>query len=138
MVSIECFARARTSGVACRAVHSCHMTNRCAWTASSCSSRKTASPGESPRRSARRRAHVCRSVVPHSATQGEDPDQCFHVGPHIMIVTPNQNDLRAFDKRCGRGCPSIIFLVEAKCSLSFPSVDGMSHLAEGCMSAWLT
>jgi len=34
--------------------------------------------------------------VPHSTTQDERPDQYFHVGPHIMIVTPNQNDLRAF------------------------------------------
>ena len=34
--------------------------------------------------------------VPHSTTEGKRPDQYFHVGPHIMIVTPNQSDLRAF------------------------------------------
>jgi hypothetical protein len=34
--------------------------------------------------------------IPHKAAVAEPPDQYFHVGPHIMIVTPNQNDLRAF------------------------------------------
>ena len=45
--------------------------------------------------------------VPHGANATETPDHYYHVGPHIMIVTPNQADVRAFDTNCASGMPYI-------------------------------
>ena len=45
--------------------------------------------------------------VPHQANVDEPPDHHFHVGPHIMIVTPKQEDVRAFSRNAASGNPYI-------------------------------
>jgi hypothetical protein len=45
--------------------------------------------------------------VPHEPGVAESPAHYVHVGPHIMIVTPNQADIRAFDTNAASGMPYI-------------------------------
>jgi hypothetical protein len=45
--------------------------------------------------------------VPHEAGVAESQAHYVHVGPHIMIVTPNQGDIRAFDTNAASGMPYI-------------------------------
>jgi hypothetical protein len=45
--------------------------------------------------------------VPHQAAPTESPDKYFHVGPHIMVVSPNQDELQAFTRDGASGMPYI-------------------------------
>ena len=45
--------------------------------------------------------------VPRETRVAQSSDQYVHVGPHIMIVTPNQEDIRAFDTNAASGMPYI-------------------------------
>jgi len=45
--------------------------------------------------------------VPHQNASGESPDKYFHVGPHIMVVSPHQDDLAAFTRDAASGMPYI-------------------------------
>ena len=41
--------------------------------------------------------------VPHQGAPTESPDKYFHVGPHIMVVSPNQEELLAFTRDAASG-----------------------------------
>jgi hypothetical protein len=43
--------------------------------------------------------------VPHAGNGSEPADKYYHVGPHIMIVTPNQADLRGYNTNGSNGMP---------------------------------
>jgi hypothetical protein len=45
--------------------------------------------------------------VPHQNAPSESPDQYFHVGPHIMVVSPKQDELAAFTRDATSGMPYI-------------------------------
>jgi hypothetical protein len=45
--------------------------------------------------------------VPHQNAPGESPDKYFHVGPHIMVVSPNQDELTAITRDAATGMPYI-------------------------------
>jgi hypothetical protein len=45
--------------------------------------------------------------VPHQAAPTESPNEYFHVGPHIMVVSPNQDELQAFTRDAASGMPYI-------------------------------
>ncbi len=45
--------------------------------------------------------------VPHQNAPSESPDKYFHVGPHIMVVSPNQDELTAFTRDAASGMPYI-------------------------------
>jgi hypothetical protein len=45
--------------------------------------------------------------VPHQAAPTESPDKYFHVGPHIMVVSPDQDEMQAFTRDGASGMPYI-------------------------------
>jgi hypothetical protein len=45
--------------------------------------------------------------VPHQNAPSESPDKYFHVGPHIMVVSPNQDELAGFTRDAASGMPYI-------------------------------
>ena len=45
--------------------------------------------------------------VPHQNAPSESPDRYFHVGPHIMVVSPNQDELTGFTRDGAGGMPYI-------------------------------
>jgi hypothetical protein len=45
--------------------------------------------------------------VPHQAAPTESPGKYFHVGPHIMVVSPHQDELQAFTHDAASGMPYI-------------------------------
>ena len=45
--------------------------------------------------------------VPHQAAPTESPDKYFHVGPHVMVVSPHQDELQAFTRDAASGMPYI-------------------------------
>src|SRR2546428_832714 len=45
--------------------------------------------------------------VPHQAAPTEAPDKYFHVGPHVMVVSPHQDELQAFTRDAASGMPYI-------------------------------
>lgn len=45
--------------------------------------------------------------VPHQAAPTEAPDNYFHVGPHVMVVSPHQDELQAFTRDAASGMPYI-------------------------------
>jgi len=45
--------------------------------------------------------------VPHQAAPTESPDKYFHVGPHVMVVSPHQEELQAFTRDASSGMPYI-------------------------------
>src|SRR5712692_7314409 len=45
--------------------------------------------------------------VPHAAAPTEAPDKYFHVGPHVMVVSPHQEELQAFTRDAASGMPYI-------------------------------
>jgi hypothetical protein len=45
--------------------------------------------------------------IPHPAALTEPPDNYFHVGPHVMVVSPNQDELQAFTRDGTSGMPYI-------------------------------
>ena len=45
--------------------------------------------------------------VPHAAAPTEAPDKYFHVGPHVMVVSPHQEELQAFTRDASSGMPYI-------------------------------
>jgi hypothetical protein len=49
--------------------------------------------------------------VPHAGSELESPDKYYHVGPHIMIVTPNQADLRGYNTNGSNGMPYVNHLL---------------------------
>jgi len=44
---------------------------------------------------------------PHAGRESEPPEKYYHVGPHIMILTPNQADLRGYNTDASNGMPYI-------------------------------
>jgi hypothetical protein len=44
---------------------------------------------------------------PHQGVPSEASDQYFHVGPHIMVITPNQGELQAFNRDASNGMPYV-------------------------------
>jgi len=55
--------------------------------------------------------------VPHQNAPSESPDKYFHVGPHIMVVSPNQDELEAFTRDGPAVCrTSITSPRERRCS----------------------
>jgi hypothetical protein len=44
---------------------------------------------------------------PHQAAPGEAPEKYFHVGPHIMVVSPNQRELQALNRDAATGMPYV-------------------------------
>ena len=45
--------------------------------------------------------------VPHRASSSESPSKYFHVGPHIMVVSPNQGELQGFNRDAASGMPYV-------------------------------
>jgi hypothetical protein len=45
--------------------------------------------------------------VSHQNAPSESPDKYFHVGPHIMVVSPNQDELAGFTRDGASGMPYI-------------------------------
>ena len=45
--------------------------------------------------------------LPHPAAPTESPDKYFHVGPHVMVVSPHQDELQAFTRDPTGGMPYI-------------------------------
>jgi len=45
--------------------------------------------------------------VAHQAAPAEFPDKYFHVGPHIMVVSPHQDELQTFTRDAASGMPYV-------------------------------
>ncbi len=45
--------------------------------------------------------------LPHPAVPTEAPDTYFHVGPHVMVVSPHQEELQPFTRDASSGMPYI-------------------------------
>jgi hypothetical protein len=45
--------------------------------------------------------------VPHQTAPDETPDKYYHVGPHIMIVSPHHDELQPFTRDAASGMPYI-------------------------------
>jgi len=50
--------------------------------------------------------------VPHQAAPTESPDKYFHVGPHIMVVSPHQDELPAVTRDGASGMPYLNHLLK--------------------------